>query len=810
MAHAEQTVEVAHAQQAAATQDAAQPTAAEEQPWEECLDDVTLPPGGGGRRMLSERGIVEAGRMPVPEYLGQKGRDLRIDLLRGYFVVAMIVDHVRGQSPLYLLTGGNRFYASAAEGFILTSGLVTGLVYRRLIDRGDLGTSLHKLLSRAASLYLLTIGLTLLFLPVSEILYLPWAQGVDLSNPLRLVVSILTLHRTYYLVDVMLLYTVLFVLVPLAFVIMTRGRSWHVLAASWLLWGLFQFFPDYTALPWPIAGNYLFHFSAWQVLFFSGLVMGYHQERIPALGCRATRIALFATGLGTAGLIALYFIIDPPTALMPATIATGTNLLHDLRLWVQDYLFAKVDLRPGRLLASAITFTFLFVMTTHFWRPVRRLVGWLFLPLGQHALYAYTVHVLITGVIAIAIAPLRLAYPGPQWLNAVIQIASVLLIWVLVRWQVLAPTDKTRRLWYASPAALALLVLIGLRWVPYPYHPGLTPPPVEPGATTGARVPNRFGTPLTESAVKPPASRPVAPATPGPAGSAPAGQTTPVAATPTPSYDTTGLIPTTTREPDFQTRLRGYVGPLKGTLQEHTFYSPELDADMPYLIYLPPDYGSAERRYPVLYMLHGRGGHRDEWPAYGLIDTADQEIRTGNIVPLIIVLPQGDKGYWTNHADDGPRWGEYVVRDLVTHIDATYLTLQSPAARAIGGLSMGGWGALHHAFTRPDVFAVAGAHSPSLRPDDGSLPFLGRGEEYAQKDPIRLAATAPGVRRLRIWIDTAQEDPFLERVEMLHQLLMARGVDHVFQVYPGAHDYYYWHEHSVDYLRFYSQVLSRQ
>ncbi len=214
--------------------------------------------------------------MPDLTYVTKTGRDLRLDLLRGYFVVAMIVDHVRGASPIYLLTGGNRFYTSAAEGFILTSGLVTGLVYQRLIARDDLGSALHKLLQRALALYLLTVGLTLLFLPISEILYLPWAQGVDLSNPLALVVSILTLHRTYYLVDVMLLYTVVFIFVPV-----------------------------------------------------------------------------------------------------------GSPVWHEVRLWLQDNMFAKVALRPGRILASAITFSFLFLFVTFFWNRVQRLVGWLLVPLGQ-------------------------------------------------------------------------------------------------------------------------------------------------------------------------------------------------------------------------------------------------------------------------------------------------------------------------------------------------------------------------------------------------------------------------------------------
>jgi hypothetical protein len=512
---------------------------------EACLDDVTLPPGGRDRPVCG---------LSFPEYVAQQGRDMRLDLLRGYFVVAMIVDHVRGPSPIYLLTGGNRFYTSAAEGFILISGLVTGLVYPRLIARDGLGNSLLKLLSRAWALYLLTVGVTLLFLPISEILYLPWAEGVDLSNPLAVVVSILTMHRTYYLIDVMLLYTILFIFVPLAFVLLEHKRTWVVLAGSWLIWALFQVFPDYASLPWPIAGNYLFDFSAWQVLFFTGLVLGYHHELLPTLGRRATRLALLLTGLGTAALIAVYFVVDPPTSLMPAQIAVGSPVFHEVRLWLQDVFFAKVAVRPGRILASAVTFSFLFFLVTSFWHQVRRLLGWLLLPLGQHALYAYTVHIAVVAIVAVVLAPFKIADPGPQWLNALIQIGSVLLIWFLVRQQVLAPTPSTKRLWYASPAAIAVVVVLTLTWHPAPSHPGLNTPPVT-SATSQDRTPRRFGTPIAQGRATPTA--------PAQAASAPTPTPTPA---PRPSVSS-----------DLQQRLAGYVGELQGTLQEQWFYSPEME-----------------------------------------------------------------------------------------------------------------------------------------------------------------------------------------------------------------------------------------
>jgi len=753
---------------------------------DECLDDVTLPPGGRPRPVPA----TEDG--PDPCYIDRYGRDLRIDLLRGFFVVAMIVDHVRGPSPLYLLTGGNRFYTSAAEGFILTSGLVAGLVYRRLIERNGMGPALLKVLQRAGILFLITVGLTLFSLPGSEILNLPWAQGIDLSHPIRVVVSVLTLHQTYYLVDVMLLYTILFIVAPLTFVFLERGMTWVVLAASWLLWGLYQVFPEYASLPWPIAGNYLFNFSAWQVLFFTGLVIGYRQDRIPLLSKRLTRALLVLTGIGVTALIVIYFIVDPPTAVMPPDLAVGATTLHDVRLWVQDYLFAKVDLRVGRLIASAVVFSFLFLATTVFWGRIQRRIGWLLLPLGQHALYGYTAHVILVAIIAVAVAPFKLGYPGPQWLNAIIQVASVLLIWALVRYRLFSPTPRTQRIWYASPVLIAVLAMVVMRLDPSPAEPGLARAAIQAPAP-GVRVPTRFGTPIPREALAPNAAAAQSQATPTPP--------------PAPALPWKVVV-----SADALTRVGEYLDiTVVGSLQERWFYSPELDRDMPYWLYLPPDYGSTSRRYPVLYMLHGLGGHRDEWVVYGLINTADKAILNGDFPPMIIVLPQGDKAYWTNHTANGPLWGEYIERDLLGHIDSTYRTLRAARSRAIGGLSMGGWGALSHAFRRPDLFGAVGAHSVALRPlDDASLSFLGAGDELRGKEPITLARSLRGLEQLQIWIDMAEEDPWLERAELLHGILAGRGIPHIWQVYPGKHEYTYWEQHSIDYLRYYANALARQ
>jgi enterochelin esterase-like enzyme len=123
---------------------------------------------------------------------------------------------------------------------------------------------------------------------------------------------------------------------------------------------------------------------------------------------------------------------------------------------------------------------------------------------------------------------------------------------------------------------------------------------------------------------------------------------------------------------------------------------------------------------------------------------------------------------------------------------------------------MGGWGALSAAFHHINLFGVVGAHSVSLRPDDGTLDFLGTMEEFASKDPVSAARSLPGLDRLHIWIDMPSDDPWLERAELLHGILTGRGISHIWQVFPGVHGYTYWEEHMLDYVRYYGHTLAHQ
>ncbi len=278
-----------------------------------------------------------------------------------------------------------------------------------------------------------------------------------------------------------------------------------------------------------------------------------------------------------------------------------------------------------------------------------------------------------------------------------------------------------------------------------------------------------------------------------------------------PARDLPRVYPTATPVPALNGTPVEVSEPLQGTLLDDELTSPIIGETFAYRIYLPPDYLAEPRRhYPVLYMLHGAGGNYTEWTDSFLPEQIDRLIVANAIEPMIVVMPDdGETTYFANW-DNGPRWGDYIADDVVSTIDQRYRTLPDAAGRAIGGLSMGGLGALNLAFQHPDIFGVVGAHSPSVRLEpDPNLWFL-TGQNFWEHNPIWLAQHAPGLDFLRIWLDVGADDIWLPNIEAVHTALLSEGLHQEWHEFPGTHEAEYWILHLPDYLRFYSAALSDQ
>jgi hypothetical protein len=365
-------------------------------------------------------------------YRGDK-RDLRLDLLRGFAVIAMVADHIGGErSWLYAITGGDAFLVSAAEVFVFISGLLMGIIYAGVVARQGLGAALMKGLQRTWSLYLMTVSLTLILMALSAQLGLGWGPGTPHAGWFELIISVLTLHRTFYLTDVLLLYTLLvFAAVPVL-VLLVHARTTAVLAGSWSLWALWQLAPQHAQVPWSIADNSVFNFPAWQALFVTAMAIGYHRQRLEQHLARVSeRVVLGISGAFVAAVIAAHVGFLLPSSVSPALVV--------------EQLFGKVDLRIGRLLVFAGFFTFALALVTLSWVPTRRALGWLLLPLGQDALGAYILHLFVVAL-AVKLRPVVFgAIPATAVGNALFQMAGIAFIWTAISLRPLALTQLRTR-----------------------------------------------------------------------------------------------------------------------------------------------------------------------------------------------------------------------------------------------------------------------------------------------------------------------------------------------------------------------------
>jgi len=173
------------------------------------------------------------------------------------------------------------------------------------------------------------------------------------------------------------------------------------------------------------------------------------------------------------------------------------------------------------------------------------------------------------------------------------------------------------------------------------------------------------------------------------------------------------------------------AAPLEARLVEDNFFSPALAGNLlgdaahrAVTVYLPPQYdGEPARRFPVVYLLHGFKAKNQLWttsapPGQGLhlAELADDLIAQGRIPPLIIVMPDGSNAYGGSFYLNSPvtgNWEDYLCRDLVAYIDATYRTIPQAAARGLAGHSMGGYGAFLLGMRHPDIFGAVYALSPA-------------------------------------------------------------------------------------------------
>ena len=234
--------------------------------------------------------------------------------------------------------------------------------------------------------------------------------------------------------------------------------------------------------------------------------------------------------------------------------------------------------------------------------------------------------------------------------------------------------------------------------------------------------------------------------------------------------------------------------------KDDTVASAALGRTMKYRVLLPDGYEGSDERYRALYLLHGLTGDYMDW------STRTDLAAIARSVPIVIVMPDGENAWYTNAADRGPRFEDYIADDLVKDVENKYRVIRSRYGRAIAGLSMGGYGALKIGLKRPGIFVAAGGFSSALgvtdpKFDDDMVSFKDQlyriygpagSDTRTSNDILLIAGKAKPETAPALYLDCGTSDGLLEESRGLAAILQNRGFSYEYHEVPGAHTWQYW------------------
>ncbi|MEZ5041756.1 MAG: alpha/beta hydrolase family protein [Saprospiraceae bacterium] len=239
------------------------------------------------------------------------------------------------------------------------------------------------------------------------------------------------------------------------------------------------------------------------------------------------------------------------------------------------------------------------------------------------------------------------------------------------------------------------------------------------------------------------------------------------------------------------------------TVDTMVVFSVSMNKSIQNIVILPDNDGDANKRYPVVYLLHGATGDYTDWikkvPA--IVDYADEH-------QFIIVCPDGGNTSWyfDSPIDPSMQYETYISKELVSKVDSQYPTLATPEKRAITGLSMGGHGALFLCFRNQDIWLAAGSMSGGvdIRPFPNNWDIKARLGTYAahperwETHSVTNLLYLLNGKSLSLIIDCGVDDFFYQVNAKLHDKMVERNIPHDYIERPGKHNWDYW-ENAVKY-----------
>jgi len=263
-------------------------------------------------------------------------------------------------------------------------------------------------------------------------------------------------------------------------------------------------------------------------------------------------------------------------------------------------------------------------------------------------------------------------------------------------------------------------------------------------------------------------------------------------------------------------------------LESLEFESNLVSYPVEYSVYLPPDYQTSDRSYPILYLLHGYSDDETGWVQFGEANTtADKGIANGDFSSCIIVMPDGKVTWYANSFDGKDPWEDMFVKEFIPFIEKEYRVRSKKEFRAIAGLSMGGYGALILSMRNTELFSTCVAMSSGTFTDEqilkgdvydqyfgdiyGPKAIEGVSDYYKTYSPLYLleSVDAEKLKSIRFYIDCGDDDFLYKGNSALHVKMRDLEIPHEYRVRNGSHSWGYWRTGLYDGLKFISEKFRR-
>ena len=259
-------------------------------------------------------------------------------------------------------------------------------------------------------------------------------------------------------------------------------------------------------------------------------------------------------------------------------------------------------------------------------------------------------------------------------------------------------------------------------------------------------------------------------------------------------------------------------------LDHESMPSKILKGDRKYAVYLPPDYETSKRTYPVLYLLHGAGDDQTGWVQFGeVLNIADKAINEGKATPMIIIMPDansGQRGYFNNLKNDW-RYEDFFFEEFMPFVEKAYLIKSEKRFRAVAGLSMGGGGSLMYALRHPELFSSAcplSAYVGPLTVEDTKARLEQSNQKgtdaeieayFKRHNAIALINEVKDDQKkaVRWFIDCGDDDFLFEGNSLAHIAMKKKEIPHEFRIRDGGHTWTYWRASLPVVLTFVSEAF---